>query len=237
MKISVVIPAYNEEKFIGDTLKSVTESATENLLEIVVVNNASTDNTKVVASAFPKVRVVDELKKGITRSRQAGLNAALGDVLAYIDADTRVNKEWFKVLNEEFEQDPSLVCLSGPYEYYDLPALKLEVVKIWNAVAGVIPKLMGTAVIMGGNFSAKKSALLQAGKFDESIQFYGEDTDIARRLKLVGKVKFTSKFPIQTSARRLNEEGFFKIGFKYLINYFSVVLFKKPIGGKYRDIR
>src|SRR6185295_6274824 len=121
MKISIVIPAYNEEKFIGDTLRSITESATENLLEIVVVNNASTDKTAEVASAFPKVRVVNEEKKGITRARQAGLMAAQGEVLSYIDADTRVNTEWFKILNEEFAKDPGLVCLSGPYEYYDLP--------------------------------------------------------------------------------------------------------------------
>src|SRR5207302_647488 len=86
MNISVVIPAYNEEKYIGQTLESVISNAPENLLEIIVVNNASTDKTSAIASAFPKVKVVDEPKKGLTRARQAGLNAAQGDVLAYIDA-------------------------------------------------------------------------------------------------------------------------------------------------------
>lgn len=237
MKISVVIPAYNEEKYIGETLKSVIDSATEDLLEIVVVNNASTDNTKAVAESFPKVRVVDEQRKGLTKARQAGLMSAQGDILSYIDADTHVTKEWFKTLKQEFSKDPSLVCLSGPYEYYGLPVFKLWLVRIWNTVAGVIPWIIQTPVIMGGNFSAKKSALMQAGKFDETIQFYGEDTDIARRLNKVGKVKFTYRFPVETSARRFKEEGFFNIGFKYLINYFSVVLFKKPVGGKYRDVR
>jgi glycosyltransferase involved in cell wall biosynthesis len=237
MKISIVIPAYNEEKYIGETLKSIIDSATDNLLEIVVVNNASTDNTVSVASAFPKVKVVEERRKGLTRARQLGLMTAQGEILSYIDADTHVTKEWFKTLNEEFSKDPSLVCLSGPYEYYDLPAFKQWLVRIWNTVAGVIPWIIQTPVIMGGNFSAKKTALLQAGKFDETIQFYGEDTDIARRLKQVGKVKFTYRFPVETSARRFKEEGFFNIGFKYLINYFSVIVFKKPVGGKYRDVR
>lgn len=237
MTISVIIPAYNEENYIGETLKSLVESASNNLLEVLVVNNASTDKTAAIASSFPKVRVVYEPKKGLTRARQAGLNAAKGDVLAYIDADTRVSKEWFLALNQEFAENPSLVCLSGPYEYHDLSDFKLFLVKIWNKVAMLIPHLGKTYVIMGGNFAAKKSALLAAGGFNEQIQFYGEDTDIARRLRALGQVKFLARFSIRTSARRLNEEGFFKVGFKYLINYLSVVFFKKPFSKTYQDIR
>jgi glycosyltransferase involved in cell wall biosynthesis len=237
MTISVVIPAYNEEKYIGQTLESVLQNSDSSLLEIVVINNASTDKTAEVALAFPKVRVVDEPQKGLTRARQAGLNAAQGEILVYIDADTRVPAHWFGHINKEFSQNPGLVCLSGPYEYYDLNKLKLAMVKIWNWIALEISKIKGAYVIMGGNFAAKKQALVQAGGFNPEIAFYGEDTDIARRLSAVGGIKFSRSFYILTSARRMNSEGFVKVGLKYLINYFSVVFLKKPAMKKYKDIR
>src|SRR4051812_44394345 len=113
--ISFAICAHNEKKYIGDTLRSIIECAPQNPLEIIVINNASTDNTAKVASAFPNVRVVDEPKKGLTRARQAGLVAATGELLACVDADTHVSKKWFEILNREFEKDPALVCLSGPF--------------------------------------------------------------------------------------------------------------------------
>jgi len=86
MTISVVIPAYNEEKCIGACLENVIKYAPDNLKEIVVVNNASTDKTAEIASKFPKVRVVFEPDKGLTKARQAGLMAAEGDLVAYVDA-------------------------------------------------------------------------------------------------------------------------------------------------------
>jgi glycosyltransferase involved in cell wall biosynthesis len=237
MTISVVIPAYNEEEYIGQTLKSVLQNTDSNLLEIVVVNNASTDKTAEVAAAFPKVRIANEPQKGLTRARQAGLIAAQGEILAYIDADTRVPAHWFENINKEFSRDPGLVCLSGPYEYYDLSKFKLALVKVWNWFAIQIPKFKGAYVIMGGNFAAKKQALVLAGGFNPEITFYGEDTDIARRLSAVGEVKFLQSYYILTSARRLNSEGFISVGFKYLVNYFSVVFLKKPAMKKYKDIR
>src|SRR5947209_11032880 len=119
MKLSIVIPAFNEENYIGQTLESILKNAPPELLEIIVVNNASTDNTAQIASRFEKVRVVNEPLKGLTRARQAGLLAAQGDILAYIDADSLVPQNWFSQLKKEFSQDPELIALSGPYIYYD----------------------------------------------------------------------------------------------------------------------
>ena len=243
--ISVVIPAYNEEKYIEQTLKSVLESVQENLLEIIVVNNASTDRTEQVASQFPKVRVIDEPQKGLTRARQAGLEAARGDVLAYLDADTRISKSWFNILFAEFAKDSRLVCLSGPYHYYDLPQNNHAIGKFWNSAwikiwhwfIDRITVVPGGYVIMGGNFAAKKTALLAAGGFNPDIEFYGEDTDIARRLYKVGKIKFLNEFWVASSARRFTEEGLIRTAIKYLLNYLSIIILKKPATSRYSDVR
>lgn len=245
MNISIIVPAYNEEKYIGETLSCITKFAPPEVKEIIVVNNCSTDKTKEVALSFPKVRVVDELNKGLTKARQTGLMAAQGDILAYLDADTLVSKDWFDVLKQEFSKNENLVCLSGPYIYYGLPHMDNFFVRMWTNfwiwiwhwfIFRIVASKHGY-VIMGGNFSAKKDELLKAGGFDSSIAFYGEDTDIARRLSLQGKVKFVKEFSVQTSARRFGEEGLIRTAIKYLANYLSVVFIKKPVTNTYSDIR
>src|ERR1039458_2768165 len=122
MKISLIICAYNEEKYIGRCLKSVLNHAPDNLLEVLVVNNASTDKTAEIAARYPGVRVIDESSKGLTKARQRGLMEAKGDLLAFVDADSQMPQNWFSIVNKEFTKDPNLAFLSGPYIYYDTPA-------------------------------------------------------------------------------------------------------------------
>ena len=238
MTISVIIPAYNEENYIGATLQSVVNNAPENLLEIIVVNNASTDRTAEVASGFDKVRVVNEPEKGLTRARQAGLNAAQGDLLAFIDADSLVPRNWFNVINKEFAANPALVALSGPYIYYDTPAWQRWAVQLlYYGILARMIYVFTKYIITGGNFVAKKEALFKIGGFDTKIEFYGEDTDIARRLSEAGKVKFNWNFFMPTSGRRFAKEGVIATGAKYLMNYVSIMFTKKPVLKKYKDVR
>jgi glycosyltransferase involved in cell wall biosynthesis len=208
------------------------------LAEVVVVNNASTDNTAGVAAGFKNVKVVNEPNKGLTKARQRGLLEAKGDLLAFVDADSLVPKNWFNTINKEFSADPGLVFLSGPYIYFDTPAWQQWCVRwlYWQMLARVIyffTEYMAT----GSNMVIKKQALEKIGGFDTSIAFYGEDTDIARRLHEAGKTKFNFNFVMPTSGRRFEAEGTVKTGAKYVANYTSVMLTKKPILKKYKDIR
>ncbi|MEX2300328.1 MAG: glycosyltransferase [Bryobacterales bacterium] len=234
---SVVIPAHNEAKGIAACLTHVLESAPANLLEIVVVDNASTDGTAVAAGRFEKVRVVHEPEKGLTRARQRGLLEAKGELLAYIDADCHMPDWWFPMAAREFGSDSNLVCLSGPYIYYDLPLWQQKASELyWETIARPVAATTGFMTV-GGNFIAKKAALAAMGGFDKTIEFYGEDTDIARRISTHGKVKFLPAFAMPTSGRRLASEGFFRTGIRYSVNYAWVALFKRPFSHRYQDIR
>lgn len=236
MKLSFVVPAYNEEKYIGSCLSSITNSAPD-VYEIVVVNNASTDKTAEVAKAFPKVRVVLEPTKGLTYARQRGFMEAKGDILAYIDADTRISPKWYKEVKEKFAKESGLVCLSGPFYYYDLSLWQRVLTKIyWNYGAAPLDAVTGY-MVSGPNFIVKKEALKKIGGFDTSISFYGEDTNIGRRLHEVGKVDYDKDLIVWSSGRRLKSEGFFKTGLVYISNYFSEVILHKPVTKKYKDHR
>src|SRR3990167_10216446 len=91
MKLSFVIPAYNEEKRLPVCLESVFKEIEQNksvLCEVLVVNNASTDRTKEAAKKYAWVIVVDEPKKGLTRARQAGFLKFTGGLISKIESDT-----------------------------------------------------------------------------------------------------------------------------------------------------
>ena len=238
MKISVIIPAYNEEKYIGECLENIIKYAPESVKEILVINNASSDRTGEVASAFHQVRVINEPNKGLTKARQRGLMECKGDLLAFVDADSHVPDGWFETINKEFTKDSNLVFLSGPYIYYDTSVLQRWMVKhLYYGVLARFVYLFTGYVATGGNMVMSKSALLKVGGFDTKITFYGEDTDIAKRLHKVGKTKFNFKMIMLTSARRFAGDGTIKTGAKYLANYAAITFGKKEIIKEYKDIR
>ena len=235
--ISVVIPAYNEEDYIGACLKSIDENRTPAVKEVLVIDNASTDRTAEIAARYPGVRVIREQKKGLTRARQCGLEHATGDILAWADADCRVTKKWFMKIEKEFAKDPTLASFSGPYRYYDGNHLVQWLASsTWVLFAMPTYWIVGF-MVLGGNFAARRSALMAIGGFDTSIEFYGEDTNIARRLSKVGPVKFSLSFYNWSSARRFESLGVLKISLIYAKNFLGEVFLKKPATNTYVDVR
>jgi glycosyltransferase involved in cell wall biosynthesis len=245
MKLAFVIPAYNEEALIGKCLQSVVDEVARSGADadIVVVNNASTDRTGEIARSFPTVRVVDEPQKGLVNARDAGFAATKGfDLIANIDSDTVVPSGWLDTVMAEFAKDPKLVCLSGPYVYYDMSRFNRFLVTMFYGLTYLIYVfnrfiLRVGSVVQGGNFVFKRAAWEQVGGYDRSIEFFGEDTDVAVRLSKVGGVKWTFALKMKTSGRRLEQEGVFRTAGTYTLNFFWVTFRGKPATKSYTDIR
>lgn len=252
MKISFVIPAHNEEAVIGKCLASVFKEITRSKggptslapleAEVVVVDNASTDRTREEALKFPDVTVVRENLKGLVYARRAGWVATGGDLVANIDADTVLPEGWLSTVVKEFAKDKNLVALSGPYLYYDISVFERALVKAFYFFGWLIYLfthfvLNKGAMLQGGNFVLRRDAWERAGGFDTSISFYGEDTDVARRISKQGKVLWTWGLPMYTSGRRLRKEGVLKTGFTYALNFFFISMTGRPATKEYSDIR
>ena len=236
MKISLIIPAHNEEKYIGQCLESV-EKYGKGLYEVIVVDNASTDRTSEVAKRFSFARVVYEPRKSLLYARQKGFEESGGDYIAYIDSDTKIYPTWFEKITEGFKKDKNIVILSGPYKYYDMPKFKKIMAEmIWWIIFPPV-YLLSRRVIHGGNFVVKREALEKINGFDTSISFHGEDTDLARRLSYHGKVKYKTNFYINVSGRRLLSEGLLRSYFIYGLNFLWVIFLKKPFTKTYKDHR
>ncbi|MFA7302207.1 MAG: glycosyltransferase [Candidatus Paceibacterota bacterium] len=244
MKISFVIPAHNEEVRLPTSLASIERALARGAYdaEVIVVNNGSVDRTGEVARSYDWVRVVDEPRLGLPQARQAGFEVATGDLIANVDADTMLPDAWLDTVLAEFARDENLAALSGPHVYYDLSIVHRAFTKVWYFF-GYVMHLVNHyifnvgAMLQGGNFVVRRTHMQQIGGFDTSIKFYGEDTDVAKRISQVGRVKWTFKLPIYTSGRRLKKEGTLRTALKYATNYVATTVSGRPISYAYTDIR
>jgi len=233
MKASIIIPAYNEENYIKNTLQMALGQDFPSNFEIIVVDNASTDNTFKVASSFRTVKLVREERKGVQFARERGRREAKGEILAYLDADSIPQENWLKKGTAYFYQ-PDIVGVSGPYEYYDarplfrLSSLFFQRVLYRAAHLLVQDVLHKGGVMLGGNALIRASAMEKIGGFNTAIVFYGDDTDTACRLTTIGKVLFKNDITVRSSARRFRESNIVGITCKYILNFIFVLVFKKP---------
>jgi len=230
-KVSVVIPAHNEERVIAATLQAVLAQDYPDF-EVIVVDNASTDGTADIARAYP-VKVVSEPQKGLLAARERGRQEATGDIVVQMDADCLPEKHWLSRGVRHFK-DERVSAVAGPYDYFDgkpfFRFFSLASQKyIYRGMNSFVQMLGSGAVLIGGNSFIRASALSKAGGYDVSIAFYGEDTDTAKRVSKQGRVIFDSKLIQKTSARRFKAEGTFKITLLYLFHFFRVLSVRKAL--------
>lgn len=244
MNLAFVIPAYNEEALIGKCVESALAEVKRSgrAIDVVVVDNNCTDRTAEIARSYPGVRVVEEKQKGLVSARDGGFQATTAELVANIDSDTIVPEGWLDTVFAEFGRDPKLVCLSGPYVYYDLSGWNRFLVSMFYGLTWLIYVvnryiLRVGSVVQGGNFVFRRDAWIKAGGYNRAIKFYGEDTDVAVRLSKLGRVKFTFRLKMLTSGRRLAEEGVFRTGLTYTLNFFWVTFAGKPATHQHTDVR
>src|SRR5262245_55122084 len=211
-RLSVIVCAHNEARFLPACLHSLL-AQTRVPDEILVVNNASTDETRAVAQQIPNVRVVDEPRKGLVVARETGRRTSVGDVLVYLDADCRAPLRWLELIERRFVRDPALISMSGPYRFYDWDWWGRLLIRAYDFTLAPATQLLvkyvlriGT-IFYGGNFAARREALDRIGGFDTSIEFHGEDTNLGRRLFKIGRVRLVHDCFLYTSARRYQAMG------------------------------
>jgi len=242
LKISVIVCAHNEARYLRPCLHSVlAQSRVPD--QLLVVNNASTDETALVASQVADVRLVDEPRKGLVVARETGRRHATGDVLIYADADCRAPLTWIERIERRFARDPALVALSGPYRYYDWDWSGRALIRAYDFTLAPATQLLvkhllrvGT-IFYGGNFAVRRDALERIGGFDTSIEFHGEDTNLGRRLCAVGKFGLFHDCYLYTSARRYIAMGKREVFRLYVRNFVSELLHHRPKDTAHVDVR
>jgi len=237
--VSVVIPAYNEEKYLPLCLESIKRQNYAGAYEVIVVDNASTDDTAKIALAMG-AKVVYESKRSPACARQKGLEAAKGDIVAFIDADTQAPTCWLSTLVERFAREPGTVVISGPYAFFDAGSFTRIMSYVGNFISISLDQLFRRAFNKGGalwgsNFAVRRETALGVGGFDTSIKFYGEEYELSLRLKNKGKGGVIPWLFVLTSARRIKRIGIVTQYWNWVIDYFSVLFLGKPIPESLED--
>lgn len=199
---SIVIPAYNEEKRLPDTLESVfrATNAARRESEVIVVDNNSTDATAAIAKAYG-AKVVFEPVNQIARARNAGGVMASHEFIIFIDADALMTDgllaETLRRLDAGAAGGGSLVAFDQP-----LPCLCQFFLWLWNALAPIVGVAAGTYVFV------RRDAFLATGGFSEKV-FAGEEIHFSKALRKWAKANgrtfeiISSPRPV-TSARKMN---------------------------------
>lgn len=201
MKISIVIPAYNEEKLIGDCLTAISRQ-TIKPDEIIVVDNNCRDKTIKIAKRF-KVKIVRETVQGISYARNAGFDAATGEIIGRIDADTIVEPSWVETVKAAFET-PGVVGITGPAYFRKLPLERLSEIIHTAIFYHFLSKIHGHYLLYGSNMAlSKKSWQKVRNRVNMDNREVHEDLDLAIYLAKIGRIKYIPALMVSVSNRRV----------------------------------
>ncbi|GBR76434.1 glycosyl transferase GTA-type super family [Candidatus Termititenax persephonae] len=203
VKISVVVPTMNEEKYLQPCLDSF-RNQTYKDFEMVAID-ASSDSTPQLCTQAGW-QVVRQVSKGVSLARAEGFAATSGEIVACTDADTAPEQQWVESIAEAFA-DERVVCAYGPVYLRDCGAfLKFLGAFFYNTIFLNFGRLIRRDNVSGQNFAIRKSAYDAIGGFRADL-VTAEDVDLGLRVRKLGKVVYVKKMRVHTSARRLLAEG------------------------------
>jgi glycosyltransferase involved in cell wall biosynthesis len=205
LNISIVIPAFNEEKLLPESLRRIGEAA-EGFraegwgVEVVVCDNNSTDQTAAVARAAG-ARVVFEPVNQIGRARNTGAAAAQGEWLVFVDADSHPSRALFADVARAI-QSGTVLAGGSTLELDEFHLLGTPVTAGWNLISRVLRWAAGSFIF------CEAAAFRETGGFNQEL-YASEEIDLFRRLKRLArqkrrKIVILHQHPVRTSARKVH---------------------------------
>ena len=205
MKISIIIPAFNEERLLGDTLKHINVSAERFRQrgwesELIVCDNNSIDRTAEIARNAGATVVFEPVNQ-IGRARNAGAAAAIGDWLIFVDADSHPSAELFADVIGQIESGSCLAGGSTVRLEGDYPAAR-RITSLWNFISRSLRWMAGSFIF------CEAKAFREVGGFSSEL-FASEELDLSKKLKKLAaqrgkKIVILQGHPMLTSARKLH---------------------------------
>jgi len=180
--VSVVVCAYNAAETIDDCLTALA-GVQYPRVEIIVVDDGSTDDTASRVRRHARARLIQTPNSGLSAARNVGLDAASGDVIAYVDADVRVDPLWLMHLVQPFVTSTAVAAGGPNVAPADDSWFSQCVARAPGAPSHVMFDDRQAEHIPGCNFAARREALLAIGGFDPIFLRAGDDVDVCWRLQ------------------------------------------------------
>lgn len=204
--ITVIICTYNREKYIGQLLDSLAKNDyPESDYEIVLVNNNSTDNTRLICERFAanhqniSFRYVEEHEQGLSAARNRGIKEAKGDIVIYVDDDALVDSDYIRTYAEHFSSFPETMAAGGPIEpLYEtaepswMSPYTKALLTAWMDYGDKVREYPSGRFPGGGNAAYRKSVFDKVGLFNTDLGRKGtallasEEKDIFDKMRQLG---------------------------------------------------
>jgi glycosyltransferase involved in cell wall biosynthesis len=220
-RLSVIIPTLNEERHVGSLLSDIA-AQTREPEEVLVVDAGSTDGTVAVARRFASVRLL-EGKPPVACGRNLGGRSATGDVLIFLDADVRLEENFFEGLLEEFERRRLDVACPLYTPYRSTPAIR-GIFAFFNALFKSVEKFSPSGA--GHCIAVRGEVFRESRGFDPELKF--DDIELIRRLSKGRRFGIIARRRVYVSDRRYREHGVPRMLLTYLLMGLFFAL------GKYR---
>ncbi len=231
-QISVVIPALNEERYIGHVFEGLSRQILKDF-EVIVVDGDSKDKTREIARKNG-ARVIIEMRKGIGLARNTGAKASRGKIVVFIDADTKPSPTLLDAYWTGMGDD--VVAATGPI--LPLEDSKRTISLGYRFVGTLFVRLtinIGRPALVGSNFAVQKKAFDKVHGFNKDLMTY-EDWDLSARIKKLGRILYIDDALVYTSVRRVQQWGIVGYVLFYTSNFLKYHIFKKT-HMKYEQIR
>lgn len=184
LTLSIVIPVHNEEDHIIPCLETIV-AQTVSPLEVIIVDNNCSDKTIQLAESYDLVRVVREERPGIAHARNAGFDAAKGDIIGRIDADTRLPETWIEDAIAHIEAHPDKLLTGGSYMYdFAFPRLFGWLQEYF--AFGVNKIIIGSYIAWGSNLILTKEMWKEVRHMASTDRSIHEDIDLGLHLNSLG---------------------------------------------------
>lgn len=184
IKVSIVIPVFNEEEYISDCIDSLlNQDYPPKEYEIIVVDNNSSDNTLRIVNKYKNVSVVTEYMRGASAARNKGIKLARGEIIAFVDGDTIIPRGWVNNILDVFKDNRRLGVVGGPdFTPEDDPHIAKIIGLTERSERNVkmVTSEQAAKWIKSCNCACSKEALERAGYFREDTQadFYFDETPV-----------------------------------------------------------
>ncbi len=230
VKLSVIIPTYNEERGIEATLRSISsQTLPRDDYEIIVVDGGSTDNTVKIASKYADL-VIQQKSKGVGGARNDGVAVARGRVVVHTDADVIVRNDWLQQILSYFSLGVVAVC--GPDEPLE-PDPKYKVLYSLINLFSLLAYKLGVVWTRGTNTAVLRDAFLKVGGYTDYPLC--DDGELGLRLRRIGKVLYSPKIVVKMSTRRFKKYGTLRVLKEWIKGDLMIFMGKKTVGKYHKE--